>query len=502
MNFLLTIIVHTANILGSFNDPFEFQGDYGPEINPTREKVFELVVAKEALSRSIENPLDKEKDRQHGPTLSELIPDELVNELIAKQQELNNEKFSLDDLERILNFIDNYANQKVFYFFRNHPPELLSLDKILRDQASREGLTFDLPILSSTQALEGQSSQELKINLLHKLFSIKTLDLTKPSSVLQKSIEEMNPKDLEPLFEKGTSPKDLEVFYSPAGQLFFYWLYQSLNLHLISKDPANIEQINTVKAIFASTLGNPQARADAFKEKLITTNSSIVFTQECDRFVPQALSENSFFHSVDKQNPQDGTYVFLRNDEWEPDYEVIPLNEYEGFAKGRLNVILATYKANQAKFLLASAHGNSTKPEDGRLQISLIMQKFQHLLSLYPGLQVIIGIDANTKSDEDVAALRNHLDDLGLIATSVGPTTIKQRMVTAQHSKAGRFAVDEEDYLITLKPENGGAFLLTDATVGFNQEHLETTQTLPNIHNPFDHYPVGATFKETGSQSQ
>jgi hypothetical protein len=66
-------------------------------------------------------------------------------------------------------------------------------------------------------------------------------------------------------------------------------------------------------------------------------------------------------------------------------------------------------------------------------------------------------------------------------------------MVTVQHSKAGRFAVDEEDYLITLKPENGGTFVLSDQTVGFSDQKPDTTEPLPNINNPSDHYPVGAT---------
>lgn len=111
------------------------------------------------------------------------------------------------------------------------------------------------------------------------------------------------------------------------------------------------------------------------------------------------------------------------------------------------------------------------------------------------GLQLVIGIDANTKSDQDVEDLKAHLESLGLTATSVGPTTIKQRMVTAQHSKSGRFAVDEEDYLITLKPEHGGAFLLTHETVGFKEEKANIEVPLPNISNPSDHYPVGATLQ-------
>jgi hypothetical protein len=66
-------------------------------------------------------------------------------------------------------------------------------------------------------------------------------------------------------------------------------------------------------------------------------------------------------------------------------------------------------------------------------------------------------------------------------------------MVTAQHAKAGRLAVDEEDYLITLKPEKGGRFLLTKETVGFCEEKPDINAALPNVNNLSDHYPVGAT---------
>ena len=185
---------------------------------------------------------------------------------------------------------------------------------------------------------------------------------------------------------------------------------------------------------------------------------------------------------------------------WEADYQVLSIEGYDGYGKGRLNVILATNKQTGGKFVLASAHGNSTRAEDGRLQIRLIKEKFDQLLQQpeNAGLQLLIGIDANTKTEDDVFALRDHLETLGLLGTSVGPTTIKQRMVTVQHSKAGRFAIDEEDYLIILKPENGGTFLLTQPTVGFSEEKPDINIPLPNVNTPSDHYPVGATLIQQG----
>lgn len=482
MNGFIALVIHTANILGAFQDPFEFQGDYGPEVNPVREKVFEWVVPKEALYKHLSDLEVKEaieSDRQHGPTLSELATPQLMSELEAK---IN--KNSFEDIQA---FVNRYKDRKMFYFLKNSPSSLLALDKTLHDKG------LNLPILGSSEMLEGQNSEELKSHLLHILFTEDNLTASKKSeNKIRTAIDQLGASFLHPFLGEDANTQELQVFSTPAGQVFFYWLYQSLNLQLATQDPQMIEEINRVKDIFARTLGDSQNRAIQFKEKLINANSGLLFTQEADTLVPQALTQDGLFHPIDKQNSQDGTLIFLRADLWEPDYEIIPLDSYEGYKNGRVNLILAT-SLDGEKFLLASAHGNSTRAEDGRLQIALIVEKFEELSLGNAGLQLIIGTDANTKSEEDVEAFRKHLDALGLIGTHVGPTTIKKRMVTSQHAKAGRAAVDEEDYLITLKPEKGGRYSLNQPTVGFSEEKPDIHTALPNVNNPSDHYPVGAT---------
>ncbi|MBS0622385.1 MAG: hypothetical protein JSR80_05460 [Verrucomicrobia bacterium] len=472
MNLLLGLVVFTANVLSSFNDPFEFEGDYGEEVNPTREYVFEQVVSKQTL----------QEDLQHGPTLDELVSPPLIDQLIAKQQALQGNGFSEQDLLKIIYFLNRYGNQKIFSLLRHSPSSLLGADKILRNQAT------SLPILSSTQPLRGCNALELKKNLMESLF-------TKEIFSLMKGGDTLDIASLELYLGEGADPKDLSVFTTPAGQLFFYWLYQSMNLHLISHNAGMIPQINCVKKIFSENLGNPTVRAQMFKDRLIAADASVVFTQESDAIVSQLLTENGLFHSVSLQNPADGTFVFLRSEVWEPSYQIIAIDDYEGSARGRLNVILAMKKGTGEKFLLAASHGNSTRAEDGRLQITKIVEKFHQLAHLpeNKNLQLIIGIDANTKSDEEVALLRTHLDSLGLMATSVGPTTIKKRMVTTQHLKAGKCVIDEKDYIIILKPENGGLYHMTLPTVGFREEKADLAVALPNVDNPSDHYPVGTT---------
>lgn len=517
MNSLIYFTVYTANILGIFNDPFEFEGDYGPDINPIRQQVFQAVVSKEALAKNktddqiiqLYNEVNADnvsnlryilineaikEDRQHGPSFSELVTPNLITAIKKKQQELQNSDFDNVQLTAILDFIERFADQKVFYFFRHSPHFLLSLDKTLRDKASREGKVFDLPILSSTQPLDGNSSEELKEKLLETIITSDVINLAKPELLLKPQLEDLDADYLASIFGKDASNNDLAVFCTPAGQAVFYWLYQSLNLHLISENPDFIEQINLVKTTFASTLADPYTRAQQLKERLMTTEAGVLFTQESDSIVAETLIHDGSFLPLQSQNQKDGTLIFLRSGLWEK-VNVISIDNYEGYSEGRINAVIATNMLTDQQFFLASAHGSSTDPRDGRLQIKCIVDKFHELKKSQgnENLQLLIGIDANTKSESDVEALRLHLDNLGLTATSVGPTTIKCRMVTAQHSKAGRFAIDEEDYIITLKPDKGGAFSLNNQTVGFSSERPNPSITLPNTRNPSDHYPVGAT---------
>lgn len=508
---LIYLIVFTANILGIFNDPFEFEGDYGQEVNPIRQAVFELVVSKEALTRNLTSQQIKDllqndkatdneiedtrsnlikeailQDEQYGPLLSELVSPVLISLLQEKQQTLPS--FSEQDLNELLQFINRYGNERVFRFLRNNPPELLKLDKTLRDKASQEGRDFDLPILSSSAILQGDNELELKKNLLNSVFTEETLSLTKPKESISVALSQLREDFLKDLLGKDAMTEDLQVFSSAAGQAFFFWLYHSLNLHLISQNPGLIENVNFVKKQFAETLGNSQKRAEIFKEKLLKANAGILFTQESDTLIPSLLTQDGSFLPIQQQNPSDGTFVLLRSDLWEPNYEIIPLSGYEGYHEGKISIILATRKESGEKFLLASGHGHSTKAEDGRLQITLIVDKFHELQKQYPNLQLLIGIDANTKSDDDVRLFREHLNSLGLVATNVGPTTIKQRMVTSQNSKSGRFAIDEEDYVITLK---NGMFVFANPTIGFKVEKPDLNRPLPNLDNQSDHYPVG-----------
>ena len=518
MNLMCTIVVHTANVLGIFSDPFEFEGDYGTTMNVTREKVFEKVVAKEAMARHLANHellLDSREangqeitalkahrmaqaiveDQLHGPTLFELVSRELIEAIHQKQQEMQSIGFSVKDLAHFLDFMERHGTHKIFRWFRHLPPFLLRIDKTLRCQAAREGKQLDLPLLSSMEPLKGRDAYELKRALLDAILTERNLHYTIPQKNLIAALQKVDEQKLREMLGHQASLKDLEGFCSPAGQLFFLWLYHALDLHLIAEEPEFIEQVNFAKKAFACTMGDPFIRAHVLRNKLLESNTQILFTQESDAGLATVLQE-SLFLPVDTQNPADGCFVFLRRDCWEPTYEVIPLSAYAAYHTGKVNLILATHKRSKEKFLLAACHGQSTNSDDARLQVQLIVDQF-HLLSKKTenqGLQLIIGIDANTKSPEEVQRLRQDLDILGLQATNCGPTTIKRRMVTAQHSKAGKFVIDEEDFLIILKPESGGHYRLTNPTLGFKKGKTEL-KPLPNLEHLSDHYPVGATLE-------
>lgn len=494
MNWLLMLIIATANILGAFNDPFEFDGDYGPSMNPAREKVFELLISQEMrwknatheevlmqIGTEVTTPENlqstrqalidqgRKNDLQHGPTWAELINPEMFTELRSIQMDFTSPLFTAEDIAQFEDYVQRHGLEKVFPHMRNSSSSLLNYDKLLKDKASREGKLFDLSIVSSSAPLIGNDANHLKLHLLRQLFTEENLQLTQPLAAL---------------------PDESKTFMSPAGQLFYFWAYQALNLHLIAQEPGLIEAVNQVKAEFAKNLGNPQERAKLFKEQVLIHDIGVLFTQESDLLTQDQLLDGETFFPLEGQNRADGTLVFLRKDTW-TNPEALTLDQYPGFAKGRVNLVLATHAQSGTLFLLASAHGNSTNPQDGRNQISAIVAKYQALKAQgHDNLQLLIGIDANTKSEKDVEDLRTHLDALGLVGTSVGPTTIKRRMVTAQHEKTYRMAIDEEDYLITLDPAHGGLFTLDKAHVGFGDGTPDLNHPLPNINNPSDHYPV------------
>ncbi|MBS1987067.1 hypothetical protein JST99_04015 [Candidatus Dependentiae bacterium] len=520
INFVAT----TANILGSFDDPFEFEGDYGTASNTTREKVFGVIVSKEAIGKNLpaaiwdnllkENPgKTKEqllataiqKDKENGPTLQQVATKELLEQITEKLQTL---RVPQADIDALAAFVGKYGNEKIFYFMRNNPPDLLKLEKALKDHYADQGKSFDLPVLGSKTKLTGTTSNELKKNLVDAVFIADVLKQANPTFVDKKDGNKVKPiivnidkytPALDKFFANGTN-KELHAFATPAGLTFFYWLYQALIFDLVAKEATDITAINEVKAEFAKALGDAQRRAAVFRKKLITAKTKLLFTQESDKFTRDELTKDGLFLPIGAQNSKDGTVILLASDLWEPNFEVIPFDEYGKFKAGKLTAILATQKETQQKFLLASGHGNSDDAADGREQMKRVAQKLQQLMEeRAEEILLIIGVDANTKKTADVKAFQKLLTELGLVSTQVGPTTIKRRMGTVQHNKAGLYAVDEEDYIIVSKNQ----LMLRDVTVGFGTPDVkpDLTISLPNLNNQSDHYAVSARIQAEDTEA-
>lgn len=504
MNTITCFLVITFNVLSGFVNPFEFDGCYSDRIDPLRKKIFEKLMLEETVVKNLTDeeldkkakqekiPLDaiedfhkkliteaKKNDLERGPTLEELLPEKLLTVLQEKLKEVAVSEKTWKDLQ---NFYEKHKQKKIFSFIKHSPEKFLSIEKRLPNIAS-------LPIVGSLALLPEKEYTALSQNLLDQLITKKQLSSLNFCKELQKSLNRYSETDLKSFLGEDASLSDLELFTTPIGELIYYWIYESLHLYLITDTPSLLQDVNLVKEHFAKHLADPTFRTQSIKEDLLNKHPALLFLQECDRYLLEALTNDSFFLPIQDQNMKDGTLVLLEKDQWEEDYQVIPVEEYKGYKEGKVNIVLAKQKSSSIPFLLASCHGASLDPSDGRKQISIIMKKYRSFQKNNPHLQLIIGIDANTKSQKEVEALYEHLDSLHLVCTKVGATTIKRRMITTEQEKAGIYIQDQEEYLITLGNQADRLAMLSKPFLRFDNKE---EGFLPNPSNLSDHYPVGA----------
>lgn len=234
------ISIQTANMSSTIVDPFEFEGDYGADANETRRKVFEAVLSPATLWNNLSNSETKDRmenaaqaseeeiknfrktkvaeeaqrEKGYGPTLGELVTSDLLQAIKNKQEEMG---FQDKEFEKITLFVDKYKDTKIFHFLRNSPSALLGLDKGLRDDATNNGKPFNFSLLGSLTPLEGETSLDLKSNLIDELFKKDVFQLAKPlggaDEIAKKS--RISEKELTERLDKGASLQDLEAFASP-----------------------------------------------------------------------------------------------------------------------------------------------------------------------------------------------------------------------------------------------------------------------------------------------
>lgn len=183
MTPVILLIVYTINILGSLSSPFEFDGDYGPELNQIRSEVLDLVLPHELkVQMELQAPDLKMngdqlladaalRDAHYGPTLNEIVTKRHLDQLRKKQQEISS--FSNIELEEMIHFVNTHGEKHLFKFL-NSVSFFLGLDKALMDVAAQNNELFTLPILGSLGKLSGDSPHEFTSNLLSTLFNEET----------------------------------------------------------------------------------------------------------------------------------------------------------------------------------------------------------------------------------------------------------------------------------------------------------------------------------------
>lgn len=508
------LVVFTANVLGIFSDPFEFDGDYGEFINGVKREVEGLIIGK-----ALQEPSEEEiaEDLQYGPTLEELLPCSLRKFLLDT---CSNRGFDRKKVKAILTELQTHKPEKLFYFLKHCPPSLLNVDKIFRLAAKEANKPFPMPIINSSVPIVGKTSLDQKKHLADVLFTLDNLQLAKNIDkeletelensevplLVAKTTAAVVPEEIEeeagPEAEAGpelrvheaVDPDFVRLFSSKEGQLIFYFLYQSMNIHLVSH---MMDRVNQAKVEFAKKLGDPQKRAQFFAEKFAAENADVVFAQECDRYLPQEMAKLGYFSTErkpvpDKEDPanikwelnsKDGSVIFLNSKTFKG-ASIHPYDEEED-PKHKTTVITADFFDAQRPVVLASCHvsdGNNLKIFSILNRVTEIYQKDKDAGA------VVIGLDANPQSKEQESDIRERLKEKGLKTIKVGNTEVKRRKITLLHKKINLLFRREKNMIIADAQTN---FDMKNGTVGFKKPPLDSDMLLPHEQIPSDQAPVG-----------
>lgn len=344
----------------------------------------------------------------------------------------------------------------------------------------KDNMDSKLPTLNGDEDLVSDVTQQIT-NLFEALFTVEPArgDFKRVYDHIldSKQAANFNPETVRDLMKKhldfntmkdakgiALTPAELEWACTPGGQVIMFGYWQALQLQLASK-VVTAAEINDGKKELQKLLGSMKDRAVAFVKDLMRLDVGVVATQECPKeHIAEMTREPTawekfcgrkrYFHVHKDEDGKEvagavGTGVFLREDLWEPDAQIIP--HVCAGAKSKLVCVLATQKKTGQKFLHVSIHGDSSHPEDGRDKLKEAFNVFK-ALSTMPGnedLELVIGTDANTKKAVDIEALRELAFSMGLQITDVGSTSIKVRAQSVQIAKIGDRVDTEEDFGLT-----------------------------------------------------
>lgn len=506
---------------------FEFFGSgYGEELDAYRARIFQAVLPAETFVRKMSreeilaemkkedpkvNPTDAEieqfqaklleqaclKDLEKGPTLRQLAgcdsaftdaqdqPFNVLEELAQLEKSINNPKIlSQNDLAQFELFIKKFGHQKLFAFLHGINPHkegsegtsgLLRLDHWFRN------ITF--PFLNEPAPIKAKNPYEVKQQLLHALFSTEVTQAKYLSSrhTMQIIREDLDLTLLKDEHGNAVTPEELEFFSTPAGLLFFNWLYHAEEWDLALKE-STVDEFNWANKTLQALMGDPKQRAEKFVQDLLHFNVSVLAAQECGPLFAEELKKQGFIDPFNNTGAS-FTALFLREKRWK-DIEPIKTN------LRKLAMVLATDKQTKDRFLHVSAHSYSTDAKEGLEKIKEAIRVYRELQQ-QPGnkdLILMIGVDANTKETVDIEALQQLMQQEGLQITDYGPTTLKIRALTTQQEKRGKRIFKPGDHVITSNLK--GRYRVMDRMLGWLRKRADSSLALPNPKHPSDHLTV------------
>jgi hypothetical protein len=474
----------SANVLGIFSDPFEFAGNYGDFINSVKAQVEARLIGRAMHPGTAPTEGEIQSQLNYGPTLQELCPVTIKNSL----RNLFGERgLDVKNFDATMDFFNKHSHSQLFHFFKNCPSALLSLDLALRQEAKNGQRPFPLPIVNSSITIYGNNSVTHKLNLADVFFTQETKAQAKNiDKKLQEQIDK-SAKDFR-VGDELVDPKFLKAFATPEGQMLFYYLYQIMNLHLVADI---IPQINQAKAEFAENLGDPAKRAEIFAEQCVKAGGDVVFTQECDSYVPAEMEKRGYFSTQFIPGPdgkpmlrsKDGSVIFLKETRFKKNFISEPYLDSD--IKHKATIIIAQEIENEIPNVFSSCHGDAKVAKDARDQIERVHGVFQRCKTINPNARMAMGSDTNTNDDSEVSALQQLVNSLKLLMSEVGNTVIKMRKVTVQHEKTNKLDQTPKDRIIT-----SDNLLFIKQTVGGQIPPLDKEIMLPNKDIVSDHGPV------------
>lgn len=516
----------TLNTLGVFSDFVEFLGDYGPTLNPIKERLEACVLGQVAGKQSGEEgkPVASEEDIiadcNRGGTFEEVLPPDLLRQVI---EIATKNGISADEFTPLTDLLDAHRNERSFHALQNCSPDALTgVDNDYRKKAKADSVEFDLPTLNSPAPIVGNTHAERVLNLARSLFTTNRMSSISP-------VENVGDKDgIRAKFEKeqrkfkteyrtntGVIPlEQIRAFtQSKVTAATYHFLYECSRLYEVGQDkrPVEIEietgngrretgrfnnlfeAFNYGKQLFKQGLGSPQGRAEIFCRHLQKTMPDVIFLQEAESYISEAIDKLGYFSTAKVtdadgktvRRSKDGSEIHLKTTSFQPEVEVLPYNGDDIDQKSTL--LKATQTKNGVSTVLGSIHGDAKDLERTKTLCQRAIDVFTRARSSDPRTQFYVGIDANPTNAAQIASIQEFLGSKGFKFTDYGINMVRTRGISTQVRKRRDFVESLKDGFIV-----PSGYEVTEPTIAFEPPPFNRNRRLPDYQNPSDHGAVGA----------